>query len=290
MAVARGRTAEPTSTHERLVALARYIEVNAGQKLPLSSLAARSGLSPTYVQRKFKAVFGVSPKVYQDAARLKLLKQGLRAGADVTGAIFDAGYGSTSRVYGKALRHVGMTPNAYRAGGAGETISYGCRSTAIGLLMMAATDRGVCFAMFGDDARELKAQLEAEFSNAVLSVSPNSHRPELDDWMTALDAHLSGVADRPELPLDMRGTAFQIQTWTFLLSIGEGEVVSYGELAAGIGRPKAFRAAASACAKNRLAVLVPCHRVLRGNGGVGGYRWGVDRKRALLEMERLGNR
>lgn len=276
--------------HDRLVALARYIEANAGRKLPLSTLAARSELSPTYLQRKFKAVFGVSPKAYQDAARLKLLKGGLKAGGDVTRAIFDAGYGSTSRVYGKAIRYVGMTPNAYRAGGAGETIAYGCRATSLGLLMMGATDRGVCFAMFGDNPEVLRAQLSTEFPNASLAASPNLHQPALDDWMTALDAHLSGRAPRPELPLDLRGTAFQIQTWEFLLSIPEGEARSYGELAEGIGRPTAVRAAASACGKNRVAVLVPCHRVLRGDGGAGGYRWGADRKRTLLELESKSGR
>jgi AraC family transcriptional regulator of adaptative response/methylated-DNA-[protein]-cysteine methyltransferase len=151
---------------------------------------------------------------------------------------------------------------------------------------MAATDRGVCFAQFGRSEAALRRALAAEFPKATLTASPLAGSAELDAWIRAFEAHLGGHAPRPELPLDLHGTAFQIKVWRFLLGIREGEIVSYGEVAAGIGKPSAVRAAASACGANRIAVLVPCHRVLRGDGGIGGYRWGVERKRALIDAER----
>jgi AraC family transcriptional regulator of adaptative response/methylated-DNA-[protein]-cysteine methyltransferase len=179
-----------------------------------------------------------------------------------------------------------MTPAAYRAGGAGETIVHTVRDTALGPLMMAATARGVCFVQFGDDAAQLLGALASEFPNATLRPAASDADADLDRWMAALDDHLSRNAPRPDLPLDLRGTAFQLKVWKFLLSVKPGQVVSYSELAAGIGAPRAVRAAASACAANRIGVLVPCHRALRADGGLGGYRWGLERKRALLDAER----
>ncbi len=273
-------------TTKRIKALARYIEAHAEEPLPLARLAAAAHLSPAHLQRTFKAVFGVSPKAYQDNARLGRLKSSLKAGRSVLEAINAAGFQSTSRVYGASTRSLGMTPTAYRAGGAGETIAYASRPTSLGPLLMAATGRGVCFAQFGASETALRRQLAEEFPRATLIASPKSTSPELDAWITAFEAHLEGDAPRPDLPLDLRGTAFQIRVWRFLLSIPAGEVVSYGEVAAAIDAPKAVRAAASACAANRVAVLVPCHRVLRGDGGLGGYRWGLERKRALIDRER----
>ncbi|MDJ0957895.1 MAG: bifunctional DNA-binding transcriptional regulator/O6-methylguanine-DNA methyltransferase Ada [Arenicellales bacterium] len=272
----------------KLVKIARYIEAHADERLTLGNLAKRSGLSPSRFQRVFKSVFGVSPKAYQNSVRIKRFKTALKEGGDVTEAIFSAGFGSVSRVYGEQLRNIGMTPKAYRSGGAGETITHVCRNTTLGPLMMAATERGVCFVQFGKGKKALLAQLQAEFPKAKLVPSPAQGTPELDDWIEALDAHISQGAPRPDLPLDLRGTAFQMKVWRFLLSVREGDVLSYGELATQIERPKAVRAVASACAANRIGVLVPCHRVLRGDGGLGGYRWGLDRKRALLDAERKG--
>jgi len=272
----------------RLVAAARYIESHAEERLTLRELAGQVGLSPSRFQRVFKAAFGVSPKAWQDAARMKRLKTALKEGDDVTGAIFSAGFGSLSRVYGERVRNIGMTPGAYRAGGAGETIAYASRETALGALLMAATERGVAFVQFGEDPEALLEQLRREFPNADLVASDAQEAPELDAWITALEAHLAGGAPRPELPLDLRGTAFQMKVWRFLLRVREGDAISYGELAAGIDQPGAARAVASACAANRVAVLVPCHRVLRGDGNLGGYRWGLERKRALLDVERKG--
>ena len=282
----RCRPDDVQSDLDKLVDVARYIDAHSEERLTLVELAKRAGLSPSRLQKKFKASFGASPKAYQDARRLERLKGALKDGDDVTGAIFGAGYGSTSRVYGEASRNMGMTPSAYRAGGDGETIWYAYRESTLGPLMMAATDRGVCFAQFGDSQSDLISRLEAEFPNAELAPSPEGEGPALDAWIEALDAHLGDSAPRPDLPLDLRGTAFQLKVWRFLLGMEEGDVVSYGELADGIGEPKAVRAAASACGANRVGVLVPCHRVLRGDGSLGGYRWGVDRKRTLLDMER----
>jgi AraC family transcriptional regulator, regulatory protein of adaptative response / methylated-DNA-[protein]-cysteine methyltransferase len=282
----------PRSTHDRttrqMEELAQYIDKNAGEPLPLARLADQIHLSPAHLQRKFKAVLGVSPKAYQDAARLKRLKSGLKSGQSVLDSITDAGFQSTSRVYGATTRNLGMTPSAYRAGGEGETIAYACRGTALGPLLMAATDRGVCFAQFGRSEAALITQLKSEFPRARVLASGMAQSPELDAWIRAFEAHIDGSSPRPDLPLDLRGTAFQIRVWRFLLQVPEGDVISYGELAAGIGAPKAVRAAASACAANRVAVLVPCHRVLRGDGGLGGYRWGLERKRALIDHERAG--
>jgi len=267
-------------------AIAAFISAHADEPLSLKALAERAGLSPFHFQRRFKAVIGVSPKEYHAAERLKTFKSRLRSGESVTAATYEAGYGSTSRVYDRVDGALGMTPSAYRAGGAGETIVFAVRPTALGALLMAATERGVCSVAFGANADELERQLRAEFPRAVVEpASPDAQVP-LDAWMVALDAHLSAGGPRPDLPLDLRGTAFQIRVWRFLLSVKPGDVVSYSELAAGIGAPHAVRAAASACAANRLAVLIPCHRVLRANGELGGYRWGLERKRALLDAER----
>jgi len=270
----------------KMYELAAFISAHADSSLSLSSLAEKAGLSPSHLQRIFKAVIGVSPKEYQDAERLKLFKSRLRGGQNVTQATFDAGYGSTSRIHERIDGGLGMTPKAYRAGGAGETIVYAVRTTTLGELMMAATDRGVCFVSFGESAPALEAQLQAEYPKAVLRSAEAAAQGALDDWMAALDEHLSNGQALPELPLDLRGTAFQIRVWRFLLSVKPGDVVSYSEIAAGVGAPRAIRAAASACGANRLAVLVPCHRALRANGELGGYRWGLERKRALLDAER----
>lgn len=276
----------PKSGIARLEKIARFVEEHAGDALPLGLLAKKAGLSPAHFQKSFKAAFGVSPKAYQDGVRSGKLKSLLKNGDKVTSAIVEAGYSSTSRVYGEASRNIGMTPSRYRAGGKGEAISYACRTTCFGPLMMAATDRGVCFAMFGTSEPALLKLLEGEFPNAELSKSAANKDRRLDAWIDALDLHLSKRGPHPDLPLDLLGTAFQIIVWKFLLSIPEGDVIGYSALATGIGKPKAVRAAASACAANRIAVLVPCHRVLRGDGGIGGYRWGVPVKEALLRSER----
>ena len=276
----------PENIHDRMLALARFIDEHVHETLPHARLAERANVSAYHLQRSFKAALGVSPKVYQANARMRALKASLREGESVSSAIIDAGFGSTSRVYEHVDGGLGMTPSAYRAGGQGEHIAYAVRETALGTVLMAATARGVCFVHFGENPESLVQALRSEYPQALLSRSAAEHAPELDRWIDALNAHLSEHKPRPDIPLDMRGTAFQLRVWRFLLSIKEGSVVSYAEAAAGIDKPSAVRAAASACAANNIAVLVPCHRVLRGDGGLGGYRWGVDRKRTLLDSER----
>lgn len=275
------------SLHDRMLALARFIEAHVDESLPLARLAREANVSPYHLQRSFKAALGVSPKTYQANARLNALKHSLRAGDSVSSAIIDAGFGSTSRVYEQTDGALGMTPSAYRAGGAGETIHYAVRATAIGTLLMGATARGVCFVHIGDSEAQLTEALRTEYPHALLVHSSAEDSRQLDAWMHALDDHVSGDAPRPrDIPLDLRGTAFQLRVWRFLLSIRDGDVVSYAEAAAGIDQPSAVRAAATACARNNVAILVPCHRVLRGDGSLGGYRWGTERKRALLDHER----
>ncbi len=277
----------PTDRHlSRFVDLARHIAANADTELPLAQLAQRVHLSPSRMQRVFKSIFGVSPKKFQQVARGERFKTLLREGSDVTDAIFAAGYGSTSRLYENVMHNIGMTPRSYRAGGTGETITWACRDTVLGPLLMAATERGVCFAQFGEDCEQLRAQLGDEFPRATLLPYDGRNGHALDRWIDAFNAYMENRSPRPDLPLDLRGTAFQVKVWEFLLSLKDGEVMSYAEVAQGIDRPTAVRAAASAIARNRIAVLVPCHRILRGDGGLGGYRWGAERKRALLDAER----
>jgi len=266
--------------------LARFIESHADESLPLTRLAAYCGFSPYHLQRSFKAVHGLSPKAFQAALRLQKLKGKLREGERVVDAMHEAGFGSSSRLYAQVDGQLGMTPSAYRAHGAGEQIDYALRSSAMGMLLMAATARGVCFVHFGDDAPSLVLALQREYSRANLRPSSAQTSTQLDQWMTALDAHLAGIAARPDFPLDVRGTRFQLRVWRFLMGLEAGRQLSYTEAAQGIGSPKAVRALASACAANNLAVLIPCHRVLRGDGSLGGYRWGVERKRVLIERER----
>ncbi len=271
---------------QKLVELARYIADRADESLTLERLARRVHLSPSRLQRSFSEIFGISPKKFQQAARSEKFKALLRGGSDITEAIFASGYGSTSRVYGQTMHNIGMTPRAYRAGGAGEAISWACRDTVPGPLLMAATDRGVCFAQFGEDCAGLLEQLRGEFPRADIEAYDGGASPRLEQWIDALNEYMQNRQPRPDVPLDLRGTAFQVRVWEFLLSLDEGDVASYAELARGIDKPRAARAAASACAANRIAVLVPCHRILRGDGGLGGYRWGLERKRALLDAER----
>lgn len=279
-------TGADTRTVARMQALCRYIEAHAQQPLTLEALGAQAHLSPFHLQRQFKAVVGVSPRQYVEACRLRTLRQGLRDGESVTRAIVDAGFGSTSRVYEKVATRLGMTPRQYRAGGAGIAISYATAPTPLGLLMMGATDRGLCFVQFGDSEAALLARLAAEYPGAQRAPMAGAMQADFAAWMQALGEHLDGARRSLALPLDLRGTAFQMKVWAYLQQIPFGEVRSYTEVAEAIGSPRAVRAVASACAANRVALLVPCHRVIRGDGSLGGYKWGLERKRTLIEQER----
>jgi AraC family transcriptional regulator, regulatory protein of adaptative response / methylated-DNA-[protein]-cysteine methyltransferase len=266
--------------------LARRIDANPEQPFRLSELAARTGYSAFHLQRSFKATIGSTPKEYQTAARLRSFKRELRNDAPVSEAIYHAGFGSGSRVYEKADGQLGMTPSEYRSGGEGLTIGYASGRTPLGLMMIGATDRGICFLQFGDADEPLRAELARQFSAASIQPMPATHQEQFDSWMAALNRHLRGIEPRLDLPLDVRGTAFQLIVWRYLQKLPYGEVRSYSEVAAAIGRPRAVRAVAGACAANKIALLIPCHRVVRGTGELGGYRWGIQRKRVLLDTER----
>lgn len=269
-----------------LVRLCRHIEAHAAEKLTLADLARFSGVSSAHLQKKFTAALGISPKQYQDACRLGTLKQQLRGARRVSDAVQDAGFGSDSRVYEHSARKLGMTPGQYARGGDQLAISWASSDTALGTLLLAATDHGICSVQLGDALPPLLAALTAEFPRARISAMPAQSAARFSQWMQALQAMLAGTAPAPELPLDIHGTVFQRKVWHYLQTIPRGETRSYAEVAAAIGAPGAARAVGSACGHNRIALLIPCHRVLRGDGGDGGYRWGVARKRALLARER----
>lgn len=273
----------------RVRELCRYIDAHAGEPLQLRDLARRAGLSPFHLQRSFKAIAGVTPKQYLEAARLRALKTTLKR-STVADAIYEAGFNSPSRVYERADTRLGMTPSQYRRGGEGLIITYAVAQSPLGLMMIGATDRGLCSVQFGDSREELLASLEHEYPQALVEPMRRPADPAFRQWMDALNAHLAGRQPRLELPLDIRATAFQMLVWNYLQTIPYGEVQSYAEVAKGIGRPKAVRAVARACASNHVAVVIPCHRVIRGTGELGGYRWGLVRKRTLLDRERANAR
>ena len=278
--------AAPDPAAARIQELCRSIEAQPDVVLDLAELAARTGLSRFHLQRTFKAVTGVTPKQYVEACRLRRLKSGLRESKDVTEAVYAAGFGSSSRVYERADTRLGMTPNQYRRGGRGVTITHATVDSPLGPMMIGATDRGICFVQFGESEAELLAALRREYFAAKIQAMPAERPREFGVWIDALMQHLAGNPPRTELPLDIRATAFQMRVWTYLQSIPYGEVQSYREVAEGIGQPTAARAVAQACASNTVALAIPCHRVIRGTGELGGYRWGLARKRTLLELER----
>jgi AraC family transcriptional regulator, regulatory protein of adaptative response / methylated-DNA-[protein]-cysteine methyltransferase len=251
----------------------------------LATLARRLGGSPYHLQRNFKRLVGVTPREYAEACRLRKVKRHLQRGGDVTGAIFDAGYASSSRFYERAVPKLGMRPSVYRRGGAGTTIRYAIvdtKTASLGRLLVAATDRGICSVAMGSTDAELAAVLAREYPAATIAGDAGA----LSDWTRAIVDHLAGRRPRLDLPLDVQATAFQWQVWQALTAIPYGQTRTYGEVAATIGRPRAVRAVARACATNPVAIAVPCHRVVPAAGGEGGYRWGVARKKELLARER----
>ena len=258
------------------------IEETEDAPLPLAQLAARIGVSPGHLQRTFKRVTRLSPREYADARRVGRLKQRLQSGDSVAGALYTAGYGSSSRLYESAERHLGMTPATYRDRGKGLRISFTIVDTVVGRMLVAATDRGICAVRLGDSDGGLEETLREEFRGAAIARDD----ARLSDATAAVVSQLEGGSAAVDLPLDVRATAFQQRVWEALRRIPYGATRSYGEIARSVGRPSAVRAVARACASNPLAVLVPCHRVVKGDGSAGGYRWGVDRKRAILEVER----
>jgi AraC family transcriptional regulator of adaptative response/methylated-DNA-[protein]-cysteine methyltransferase len=261
--------------------ICRYIEQHLDEPITLDRLGKAFRQSPFHLQRRFKAALGITPREYADSCRLRLLKRNLQAGDNVTRAMYDAGYGSSSRLYEKTASQLGMTPDKYRRGAIAATVRYACADSPLGRMLIAATDQGVCAIQFARSDGELIEGLKREFPFAVRKPDAGG----LQTWIAALLSKMSGKELNAALPLDIRATAFQRRVWTYLQSIPFGATRSYSQVAKGIGQPTASRAVARACATNPVAVAIPCHRVVREDGNISGYRWGVERKKTLLEME-----
>jgi AraC family transcriptional regulator of adaptative response/methylated-DNA-[protein]-cysteine methyltransferase len=262
--------------------LCRYIESHADEPLTLEALSNQAAVSPFHLQRTFKKLVGVTPREYADACRIRLLRGNLQAGQSVTRALFDAGFGSTSRLYERSNSSLGMTPASYGRKGRGARIRYGVADSTLGRVLLAVTGKGICSLQFGDSRRELVSALKQEFSEAELFRDEAGLRP----WLNAVVRYLRDAETGLPLPVDVRATAFQWRVWKHLLTISPGTTQTYSEVAAALGGPRATRAVARACASNPVALAIPCHRVVRQDGGLGGYRWGLTRKRTLLAQER----
>lgn len=253
----------------------------------LAELGRAVGLSPAHLQRRFAARFGLSPADYLAQRKLGRLKQALRDGRDATDAIYDAGYGSPSRVYEAGAAKLGMTPTRYRSGGAGEVIRWSLIDTVLGRALVATTLRGICAVELGDDDAALEARLRREFPQAALERVDDGSDDFLAPRLRAVADALAGLPVRVDV--DLVGTAFQKRVWDALMRIPPGETRSYSQLAESLDAPRGARAVARACAGNRVAVIVPCHRVVRGDGSLGGYRWGLPLKQQMLERERIAS-
>ncbi|MFN0317123.1 MAG: bifunctional DNA-binding transcriptional regulator/O6-methylguanine-DNA methyltransferase Ada [Burkholderiales bacterium] len=247
----------------------------------LEKLARQAGLSTYHFHRVFKATMGLTPRAYAAAHRAQRVRNELGRGATVTKAIFDAGYESNGRFYDESHKILGMTPSTYRAGGTNTDIKFAIGECSLGAILVASSERGVCAIFLGDDPNELARDLQDRFPRANLIGADSGYEQLVAKVVGLIETPMLGV----DLPLDIRGTAFQQRVWRALTNISPGKRVSYTDLAVLIGAPKAVRAVASACAANPIAVAIPCHRVVRNDGGLAGYRWGVERKRALLERE-----
>jgi len=267
-------------------AICRFIEQHLDEPLTLDRLGKEFRQSPFHLQRRFKAVLGITPREYADSCRLRMLKRNLQSGDSVTRAMYDAGYGSSSRLYERTASQLGMTPDKYRRGAIAAGIRYTCADSPLGRMLIAATDRGICSIRFARSDGELMEGLKREFPFAIRKSDDGG----LQSWASALLKRMRGENLDSSLPLDIRATAFQRRVWTYLQSIPFGVTKSYSQVAKAIGRPSACRAVARACATNPVAIVVPCHRVVREDGSMGGYRWGIGRKRALLEMEQPSSR
>ena len=276
----RPRQAE-TDAVRRVREAQRYLERHLDETVTLERLGQAVGLSPYHLQRTFKRMTGVSPRAYAGARRIEQMKTQLKRGDSVSRAAYDAGYSSPGRAYDHSGRRLGMTPGSYQRGGRGVRIRFTTVDTALGAVLVAATERGLCSVTLGTTAHGLEAGLRQEYPAAQIERADE----ELRRWAGGVVARLAGD-EAERLPLDVHGTAFQHRVWEALQRIPRGATRSYGEIARDLGRPTAARAVARACATNQLAVVIPCHRVVREDGGLGGYRWGIERKRELLEAEK----
>jgi AraC family transcriptional regulator of adaptative response/methylated-DNA-[protein]-cysteine methyltransferase len=278
------RDAAPHEPQLELIQQAcRYIAEHVECAPTLDEIGRAVGLSPYHLQRTFKRLMGITPRQYAEACRVGRFKARLKQGDDVTTAIYEAGYGSSSRIYGQAPARLGMTPATYRRGGLGAEIGYALADTRLGRLLVAATEHGVCFVSLGDDDAALEAALANEYPAAAIVRDDGG--AGLAGWVEAILGYLNGEEPHLELPLDIQATAFQWRVYEALRAIPRGGTRSYRAVAEALGQPTAARAVARACATNPVALVVPCHRVIGEDGGLRGYRWGVERKRALLDQE-----
>lgn len=272
----------PGAAESRFIRQAcKLIEQDSGDPIRISGVARQMGVSPFRLQRMFRRIMGISPMAYAQSVRLRRFKTKLREGSDVTSALYEAGYGSSSRLYEKSNGHLGMTPATYGRGGLGMEIGYTTAPTHLGRLLVAGTAKGVSAIYVGDSEERLQAELRREYPAA--KISKNS--AQVSRWVQELVRHISGEQPDLDLPLDVKATAFQRRVWQALQQIPRGSTRSYSDLARAVGLPKGQRAVARACATNPAAILIPCHRVVREDGGLGGYRWGIKRKKALLAGE-----
>jgi AraC family transcriptional regulator, regulatory protein of adaptative response / methylated-DNA-[protein]-cysteine methyltransferase len=265
---------------EKVRAMCSYIEHHV-EAISLESLSKAFSLSPSHLQRTFTSVVGVSPQAYAEAYRMSKIKSALQKGDDISGAVYDAGYGSASRLYSKAKAELGMTPKAYKKKGENTMIAYTVTDSVLGKLLVAATEKGMCAVRLAATEKELVTMLEQEFSNADLQRDDK----QLASYVNAILDNLNGKLPHLDLPVDVKATAFQKRVWQELQKIPYGETRSYSDVAKALGQPSAVRAVARACATNSVGVVIPCHRVIGANGSLSGYRWGVERKRRLLEHE-----
>ena len=266
---------------EMVKSVCRYVEQHLDEPITLALLGTAFRQSPFHLQRTFKAVLGITPRAYADSCRLNQLKSNLRAGHSVTRAMYEAGYSSSSRLYERTASQLGMTPDKYRRGAIAAPIRYTLSDSPLGRMLIAATDKGICAIQFADSDDELVHGLKHEFPFA----SRRRDDQAMQTWRNDLLGQMRGQKRNSKLPLDIQATAFQRRVWTYLQSIPSGATRSYSQVAKAIGQPEACRAVARACATNPVAVAIPCHRIVRDNGDMGGYRWGAERKKALLEME-----
>jgi len=261
--------------------ICRYIEQHLDEPLTLSTLSAEFRQSAFHLQRTFKAVLGITPKQYADSCRMRGFRQKLKAGHSVTRAMHDAGYSSSSRLYSRTASELGMEPAKYRRGAIAAPIRYTLADSPLGRMLIAATEKGICSIQFADSDEELEQSLRQEFPFAVR----RRNDADLGKFAENVISRMRGSAPAESLPLDIRATAFQRRVWTYLRSLPLGETKSYSQVARAIRRPSAVRAVARACASNPVAIVIPCHRVVRSDGDSGGYRWGILRKEKLLQME-----
>lgn len=278
------RPADAPTSAIRLAAA--YLDAHAEHVVPLAQLGRITGLSPSHLQRRFKQEVGLSPREYQAARRADRFRRELRAGKDVTTAIYEAGYGSPSRVYEASPTGRGVSPATYRRGGVGLEVGYAIVASPLGRVLVAATAAGVCAVKLGDRDEDLVADLRGEFASAHIT----SRRTVPAEWVKAIVRRIGKSGAASDLPLDVQGTAFQWRVWRALQRIPLGETRSYAQVAEAIGAPSAVRAVARACATNPAALVIPCHRVIGKDGSLTGYRWGVERKKRILALERQGSR